>query len=701
MDPLLDELRAVLADLVPVPPATKLYATAVEDPRADLPRDGAYWAANLRNPVRLAAAVDAAVDDGYRVFLELSAHPVVAHSINETLRERGVEDAFVTGSLRRAQPERETLLGNLGALHCHGAALTVDAPGTLVALPRIAWQHKRYWREPNIGGTGGIAPHDPASLHLLGTASTAAGTPPLRLWRTRLDFDTRPYPGRHPVHGVEILPAAVQLTTFFAATGTRALTDVSMRTPVTLTPPREVQVVEQGGALRLASRPAGDDDADWEVHTTAQGGTGDLPAAVDVAALRAGCPDPLPPGSIVERLHSVGVDGSGFPWTVDELSTGDGGVLAGITAGDTATVDAVWSAVVDAVTTVGPLCFPGAPVLRLATDIARIALADACPATVLVHARRSSEDRVDAVVLDDAGTVLGVLDGLRYVELDGGTAAGNVVHELVETADGPRLVPVHGAGRDTVRCRPDSTYVVTGSGPLARQVAGWLAERGARRVVLPGAAPREGWTDLERAGVTVRTAVDSELPPVRGVAHARDGEFELSLEGVGALHVRWRDVPADPGIVALTETEALAALDQAWRTGAERVVLFRTVERDAADPVPPLLSQLRFGPEPDDGPQPDADPLSGLSPEELRERIAQEVAAHIAAEMRISPAELDPHRPLKRMGLDSVITLAIRRRLEKRFQLDLPATLMWQMPTAAAVADHLVGLLTTATVEAR
>ncbi|WP_242911398.1 acyltransferase domain-containing protein [Actinomadura terrae] len=109
MDPLLDDLVKAGADLRPRNYAVPVYSTVLPDPRTPPAADGAYWAANLRNPVRLVAAVTAAVEDGLRSFLEVSPHPVVTHSISRTLAELGVTDGFVSGTLRRHKPEAETL----------------------------------------------------------------------------------------------------------------------------------------------------------------------------------------------------------------------------------------------------------------------------------------------------------------------------------------------------------------------------------------------------------------------------------------------------------------------------------------------------------------------------------------------------------------------------------------------------------------
>jgi 6-methylsalicylic acid synthase len=40
-----------------------------------------------------------------------------------------------------------------------------------------------------------------------------------------------------------------------------------------------------------------------------------------------------------------------------------------------------------------------------------------------------------------------------------------------------------------------------------------------------------------------------------------------------------------------------------------------------------------------------------------------------------------------------VMTLKVRHRLEKRFGQALPATLLWQKPTVAAIAEHLAEAL--------
>jgi len=106
MDALTGELARLTAGLpTSRDPVVPLYTTALADPRSTARRDPDYWVANLRGRVRFAEAVTAAVEDGHRLFLEVSAHPVVSHSVVETLTHLGIDDSAVVPVLRRDQPQ--------------------------------------------------------------------------------------------------------------------------------------------------------------------------------------------------------------------------------------------------------------------------------------------------------------------------------------------------------------------------------------------------------------------------------------------------------------------------------------------------------------------------------------------------------------------------------------------------------------------
>jgi 6-methylsalicylic acid synthase len=75
------------------------------------------------------------------------------------------------------------------------------------------------------------------------------------------------------------------------------------------------------------------------------------------------------------------------------------------------------------------------------------------------------------------------------------------------------------------------------------------------------------------------------------------------------------------------------------------------------------------------------------------DRLADLVTTAVATELRLPAAELDPRRPLTEMGIDSVMSIAIRGRLQRKLRVDLPATLLWTYPSVARIAEFVAGLM--------
>ncbi|WP_413805552.1 SDR family oxidoreductase [Streptomyces sp. OE57] len=207
VDPVLGELTRLLDGLAaPDEPRLPFYGTALSDPRARPGLDAAYWAVNLRRPVRLVEAVRAAAEDGRRIFLEVSPHPVVAQSLLETLADGtdGGKDGgiVVHGTLRRDTPERTALLDAAAALHCGGGELdweTVQPPGRPAELPSYPWQHQTFARPRRV-------PVDSPAHPLLGARITLPGTPVRHVWQSRIGPDRLPWLLDHRVHGAAVLP---------------------------------------------------------------------------------------------------------------------------------------------------------------------------------------------------------------------------------------------------------------------------------------------------------------------------------------------------------------------------------------------------------------------------------------------------------------------------------------------------------------
>jgi acyl transferase domain-containing protein/acyl carrier protein len=83
--------------------------------------------------------------------------------------------------------------------------------------------------------------------------------------------------------------------------------------------------------------------------------------------------------------------------------------------------------------------------------------------------------------------------------------------------------------------------------------------------------------------------------------------------------------------------------------------------------------------------------LQSAPPEAHRDVVLQWVREEIAAVLRLPAAEVDAGRGLFDMGLDSLMALDLRGRLEAGVGRPLPSTLAFNYPTANALAEFLAG----------
>jgi phthiocerol/phenolphthiocerol synthesis type-I polyketide synthase D len=182
VDPLVGALTEGLCGLAPSPAHTRFYSTALDDPRAAPILDAAYWAANIRRPVRFAQAIAAAAQDGHRSFIEISPHPVLIHALIDNARAAGLEHPLVVGTGRRCEDETTHLHAQLAALQLSGAELSDAEPGNarIIDLPRTKWRHTRHWLEPRT------RPAAAADHPLLGARIELPGEA-RRMWRAELD----------------------------------------------------------------------------------------------------------------------------------------------------------------------------------------------------------------------------------------------------------------------------------------------------------------------------------------------------------------------------------------------------------------------------------------------------------------------------------------------------------------------------------
>lgn len=454
---LIKPLRDSMAGtIVPRTANVPIYSTSHPNPRTGVDRDIEYWVNNMIEPVRLTEAVNAAVDDGFQIFLEVSSHPIVSHSISEILAARGIDDSATFGVMKRDMPAERTLLQAVARLHNVGAAVDFETQlGTLswaTSVPGTPWVQKPYWKEVQTGSTSSIQQHDIDKHTLLGHLSDVAGSD-IRIFTTTLDDKTKPYPLTHPLDNTEIIPAAVYCNTFHQATDATVLKDLQLRIPMPMTADkREVQVVVQGDSLQLSSRLGPTRNTEdgpqypWTNHSSCKWSK-ENPSihrrTYDIRDIQKRIATVLPNDFAWKYLQDIGVSGIAYPWTVLQHYGHAAEMLVKMDMDpgcDAMTWDArSWAPFLDAATSVGSSIFFNTPKMRIVSAIEEVLFVsqDPPPKVGYLYIEEATDSRslaADISVLSEAGELLAKLKSMRFSDveatLDKTAGVDALVHRL-------------------------------------------------------------------------------------------------------------------------------------------------------------------------------------------------------------------------------------------------------------------------------
>ncbi|MCA2242618.1 type I polyketide synthase [Mycobacterium sp. WUMAC-067] len=466
VEPILDALAGVLADLQPTAPEVPYYSATLWDPR-ERPSFGAdYWAENLRYTVRFAAAVQAALKDGFRVFGELSPHPLLTHAVEQNAASLDMPIAALAAMRRRepgVPPARGEelpigLRGFVADVHSAGALVdfAVQYPsGRLVDAPLPTWTHRRLMlsretvERPHGASLQAVHPLLGAHVHL-------REEPERHVWQGEVGTDAHPWLADHQIHGVAAFPGAAYCEMALAAAaalGERAeVRDVTFEQTLLLGGHTQVSSTatviapgvldftvdthEEGERLRRAGAilHVPGDDAEPEPHQ---------PPPYDLETLIADHPSRMEGAELRKAFDAVGIQyGPAFSG------------LSAVRVGDA-----------DTATALAEVALPGAIRSQQSAYSTHPALLDACFQSVIVapevqkagdgglllpvgvrrlrnyHPTRNAqycltrvtssgpgECEADVEVLDQSGTVLLTVEGLR---LAGGTSEREHAHRLL------------------------------------------------------------------------------------------------------------------------------------------------------------------------------------------------------------------------------------------------------------------------------
>uniref|UniRef100_UPI0038B654FB type I polyketide synthase n=1 Tax=Streptomyces paludis TaxID=2282738 RepID=UPI0038B654FB len=278
-----EEIRdRLLRELAPVRPrsaSVPVYSSVTGQAMDTSTADAAYWVRNLRETVRFEQATRALIADGHRTLIEVSPHPVLAMSVQETLESAG-HTGVVVGTLRRGEGGARRMVASLAELFVRGGRVSWDPVFAGIAArqvepPTYAFQHQRYWPGtlPLVGDVVG-AGLDSAEHPLLGAMVTLPESGGM-LFTGRLSLRSHPWLADHRVRGTAVFPGTgfVELALRVGdAVGCDRIAELVLEEPLTLPArgTRQIQIAlterEDGWSLAIHARQDGDES--WTRHAT-------------------------------------------------------------------------------------------------------------------------------------------------------------------------------------------------------------------------------------------------------------------------------------------------------------------------------------------------------------------------------------------------------------------------------------------------
>lgn len=289
MDEIAAELEAEMAFLQPKRAELSFYSTVSGDRSTGDEWGASYWPANVRQPVRFADAIEAALADGTTTFVEIAPHPVLSQSIASLApRDEGIT---IVPLLSRRDDEYSVYQEAMGKLALEGIGRpprTRSAP-----VPRPTRQPQRLWDQDRWYEDDRKAASAVDEVPLLGRRVADHADE----YEVELSTGDLGWVEGHQVQGLgPVVPATMWAELMaLAATGgddrSVSLLDLTIvqGLPVLANPTR-VRMELSGGTVRCSSRAVGDTSG-WTLNAVATVGP-PVPAPPTIAPDLGGLPGP-------------------------------------------------------------------------------------------------------------------------------------------------------------------------------------------------------------------------------------------------------------------------------------------------------------------------------------------------------------------------------------------------------------------------
>jgi myxalamid-type polyketide synthase MxaE and MxaD len=155
----------------------------------------------------------------------------------------------------------------------------------------------------------------------------------------------------------------------------------------------------------------------------------------------------------------------------------------------------------------------------------------------------------------------------------------------------------------------------------------------------------------------------------------------LADQGIGGFSVEQGLQVLELLLHAGTVQAAVLPIDwQQFRAAGTQLALLADLAKEQNIETAPVARSVR-------------DTLVALNAEARRAVMEDHLRSILAHILRLAPARIQAQTPLGALGLDSLVAVEFRNRLEISLGLRLSATLAWNYPTVRDLATHLLGKL--------
>ncbi|WP_018277419.1 type I polyketide synthase [Teredinibacter turnerae] len=340
MDPVLDDLKADLADLQPKETQLPLFSTVTGKLIDGKAIDAQYWADNVRDPVRFVQGIEAVLESGDYHFIEVGPHPVLRNSVKECLDARGVSNSAIVSTLNRKMPEQAHFYQAVASFHTAGGKIAwhnfFAEGGQFIPLPLYPWQREHYWHETEISIEKRIGRSGYVYLNELVRS-------PIPAWKMEVNKYMIPYLEDHQVENMVVFPGAGYIDIALALHEEQfkelscSLENVKILKMLAVQP-GQVPVIQssidpESREFRIYSRDQSSEVANWMLHASGSVNPGTIRSeatSLDISALREEMHKELDVATFYSELDERGLSYGHYFQPIRKISRSSHSVLAEI-----------------------------------------------------------------------------------------------------------------------------------------------------------------------------------------------------------------------------------------------------------------------------------------------------------------------------------------------------------------------------------